>query len=154
MTADNVDHPSPAEYRTVSGMLRQLAASQPDAPMLTAGDRTLTWGELYRKVRRVGQALSAKGVGRGDRVAFLDRNSIEFFEIFFGCALIGAVNVTVNWRLAPAEMAGIVMDAGAVAMFVGTDYADAAKEIAAVATSVREWVSLDGLASLARRQCR
>ncbi|HEY1990708.1 MAG TPA: long-chain-fatty-acid--CoA ligase [Acidimicrobiales bacterium] len=145
MTVDTADHPTPVEYRTASGMLRQLAASQPDAPMLTAGDRTLTWGELYRSARRVGHALSATGVGRGDRVAFLDRNSIEFFEIFFGCALIGAVNVTVNWRLAPAEMADIVMDSGAVAMFVDTDYADAAKEIAEVATSVREWVSLDRL---------
>jgi long-chain acyl-CoA synthetase len=145
MTAEAVDQATPSEYRTASGMLRQLAASQPDAPMLTAGDRTLTWGELYRNARRVGQALQAKGVGRGDRVAFLDRNSIAYFEIFFGCTLIGAVNVTVNWRLSPAEMAGIVMDAGAVAMFVDPDYADAAKEIAAVATGVREWVSLDGL---------
>ena len=145
MTVETVDHHAPVEYRTVSGMLRDLAASQPDAPMLTAGDRTLTWGELYRNARQVGQALSAKGVGPGDRVAFLDRNSIEFFEIFFGCALIGAVNVTVNWRLAPAEMADIVMDSGAVAMFVDTDYADAAKEIAAVATTVREWVPLDKL---------
>ncbi|HEX3841518.1 MAG TPA: long-chain-fatty-acid--CoA ligase [Acidimicrobiales bacterium] len=145
MTADTVDQANPLEYRTASGMLRQLAASQPDAPMLTAGDRTLSWAELYRKARRVAQALKAKGVAPGDRVAFLDRNSIEFFEVFFGCTLIGAVNVTVNWRLAPAEMAAIVMDSGAVAMFVDADYADAGKEIAAVATGVREWVSLDGL---------
>ncbi|HWE70805.1 MAG TPA: long-chain-fatty-acid--CoA ligase [Acidimicrobiales bacterium] len=145
MTADTVDPVTPAEYRTASGMLRELAASQPDAPMLTAGDRTLTWGELYRNARRVAQALQAKGVGRGDRVAFLDRNGIEFFEVFFGCSLIGAVNVAVNWRLAPAEMGGIVLDSGAVAMLVGADYADAAKEIAAVATGVSEWVSLDEL---------
>ena len=49
----------------------------------------------------------------GDRVAFLDRNGIEYFEVFFGCALLGAVSVAVNWRLAPAEMAAIVEDAGA-----------------------------------------
>ncbi len=128
-------------------MLRELATIQPDSPALTAGDRTLTWRELYRNARRIGQALMAKGVGRGDRVAFLDRNSIEFFEVFFGCTLIGAVNVTVNWRLAPAEMAGIVKDSGAVAMFVGTDYADAGKEIAGVATGVGEWVALDELGS-------
>jgi long-chain acyl-CoA synthetase len=145
MTVQTVDNPTPVEYRTASGMLRELATIQPDSPMLTAGDRTLTWGELYRSARRIGQALMAKGVGRGDRVAFLDRNSIEFFEVFFGCTLIGAVNVTVNWRLAPAEMAGIVKDSGAVAMFVGTDYAGAGQEIAGVATEVREWVALDEL---------
>ena len=58
-------------------------------------------------------ALAADGVGPGDRVAFLDRNGIEFFEVFFGCALLGAVSVAVNWRLAPAEIAAILEDAGA-----------------------------------------
>ena len=52
--------------------------------------------------------LSTSGVVPGERVAFLDRNSIEFFEVFFGCSLLGAVSVAVNWRLAPAELAAIV----------------------------------------------
>ena len=64
----------------------------------------------------------------GDRVAFLDRNGIEYFEVFFGCALLGAVSVAVNWRLAPAEMAAIIEDAGAPVLFFGADYAAAVKE--------------------------
>lgn len=126
-------------------MLRQLAATQPDAPMLTAGDQTLTWGELYRRARRVSQGLLAKGVRRGDRVAFLDRNSIEFFEVFFGCALIGAVDTVVNWRLSPTEMAAIVADSDAVVLFIGSEYAEAGQEIAASAAAVREWVALPDL---------
>ena len=69
------------------------------------------------------------GSAPGDRVAFLDRNGIEYFEVFFGCALLGAVSVAVNWRLAPAEMAAIIEDAGATVLFFGPDYAAAVKEV-------------------------
>ena len=131
--------------RSVTEMLRTLAVRQPDAPMLTQGDRTLTWGECYRRARRMSQALVAEGVGFGDRVVFLDRNGIEYFEVFFGCALLGAVGVAVNWRLAPAEMAEIIVDSGSSVAFFGADYADAVKEIAAITDAVRSWVALEDL---------
>ncbi len=140
-----VGDPAPAALRTVTGMLRDLAGSQPDAPMLTEGERTLTWAELYRRARRVSAALAAEGVAAGDRVVFLERNSIEYFEVFFGCALMGAVPVAVNWRLAPAEMADIIEDSGAPLAFFGPDYADAVKDIAPRTAAVRTWVPLDGL---------
>ena len=101
--------------RSATAMLRHWASRQPDAPMLTLGDETVTWGALYERAKEVATALAADGVVAGERVAFLDRNGIEFFEVFFGCALLGAVSVAVNWRLAPAEMAGIVEDAKSVA---------------------------------------
>ena len=34
---------------SVTSMLRHWAAAQPDAPMLTLGDDTVTWGELYER---------------------------------------------------------------------------------------------------------
>ena len=80
----------------------------------------------------------------GDRVAFVDRNCIEYFEVFFGCALLGAVSVAVNWRLAPVEMAAIIEDARARVVFFGSDYATAVKELTPYVTSVHTWVPLDG----------
>jgi long-chain acyl-CoA synthetase len=133
------------ELRTVSGMLRTWAAQTPDAPMLTLGPVTLSWGELYDRAKRVSRALAADGVGIGDRVAFLDRNGIEFFEVFFGCALLGAVSVALNWRLAPSEMRTILEDAGASVLFYGSDYAAAVKELAPTISCIRTWVLLDDL---------
>ena len=91
-------------------------------------------------------ALAATGVVPGDRVAFLDRNGIEYFEVLFGCALMGAVSVAVNWRLAPAEMAAVLEDAGATVLFHGGDYSAAVKEMAPLVTTVRHWVPLDEFA--------
>ena len=131
--------------RSATAMLRHWAAQQPDAPMLTLGDETVTWGALYERAKEVATALSADGVVAGERVAFLDRNGIEFFEVFFGCALLGAVSVAVNWRLAPAEMAGIVEDAGATVLVYGPDYAEAVDDITHHVSDVRRFLPLSEL---------
>ena len=133
--------------RSVSSMLRHWAREQPDAPMLTQDDVTLSWGELYDRASRVAHALAADGVRPGDRVAFLDRNGIEYFEVFFGCALLGAVSVAVNWRLAPLEMAGIVEDSGAGILLYGSDYSAAVKEMESRVTCVRTYLPLTDFAA-------
>lgn len=146
MTGDHKETGSPTAYRTASQMLRHWAKATPDAPMLTTGTTTLTWGQVYANAKQVSHALAAEGVVPGERVAFLDRNGIEYFEVFFGCALLGAVSVAVNWRLAPTEMAAIVEDAQASILFFGADYASAAKEMSHSVSSVRTWVPLDEFA--------
>ncbi len=135
---------------SVTSMLRHWASARPDAPMLTLGDTTVTWAEGYQRAIRVAAGLSAEGVGPGDRVAILDRNGIEFFEVFFGCALLGAVSVAVNWRLAPAEMAAIIEDAGAAVLFYGSDYEAAVAEISPSVTTVRRYVALTELEAWCR----
>ncbi len=113
--------------------------------MLIEGERTLSWGEMYRLAQRAAGAMARDGVGPGDRVAILDKNSIEFFEVFFGCALLGAVSVPLNWRLSPAEMAVVVEDAAAGIVCVGVEYREVAEAIAPEAPVVRHWVRLDRL---------
>ncbi len=127
-------------------MIRQWARETPDAPMLTQGTTTLSWDEVYQRAKRVSHALQRSGVGVGDRVAFLDRNGSEYFEVLFGCVLLGAVSVAVNWRLAPTEIAAIVEDARAPILFFGPDYGAVVKEVKALVDTVHHWVDLDGLA--------
>jgi len=141
-TTDTTDTTDAGHLRSVTAMLRHWAAEQPDAPMLTHGTDTVTWGELYGRACRVAGALAADGVVAGDRVAYLDRNGIEFFEVFFGCALLGAVSVAVNWRLAPAEVAAIVEDAGAVTLIWGPDYDATVEEVRGLVPSVRRFLPL------------
>src|SRR5919108_66908 len=66
--------------------------------------------------------LVAAGVGHGDRVAILDKNSLEYAELLFGAARLGAVQVPVNYRLAPDEVAYIVNDARAKVFVVGPEF--------------------------------
>jgi len=133
--------------RSVGAMLRHWAAERPEAPALTLGTDTVTWGALHARATRVAGALAAAGVVPGDRVAYLDRNGIEFFEVFFGCALMGAVSVAVNWRLAPTEVAAIIEDSGAVVLLYGPDYDATVAEVRDLLTTVRTFVPLTGFAT-------
>ncbi len=90
--------------RSVADIVRVHGRSRPDAPALIVGDATITYGELDARSSRVAQAFAHAGVGFGDRVAFIERNGAEFFEVMFGLAKLGAVGVPVNWRLAAPEM--------------------------------------------------
>ena len=107
---------------TVARMLRTNAAAYPGKPMFQYQGATVTWDEHYRRACRLAQALGDEGVGVGDRVAFLDRNGLAYFEVLFGGALGGAVNVAVNWRLAPAEMAAIIDDSRARVLVVHPEF--------------------------------
>src|SRR5215203_2492326 len=106
----------------LADILREHATSRPDRIALVLGDRQQTWSELYERASRVAAGLGAATVGPQDRIAFLDKNGIEHFEVFFGAALLNAVSVDVNWRLAAPEVEYIVNDAEAKVFVVGGDF--------------------------------
>ena len=128
----------------VAGLARVHGAQRPEAPALTAGDRTLTWSELDTRSNRVAQALAAEGVGAEDRIAFLDKNSIEYFELLLGGGKLNAVNVAINWRLAPREVAFIVNDAQAKVFVVGQEFVSVLDAIEPELTTVKKVVVIGG----------
>jgi len=107
---------------SVAAMFRGNVADHGDKPMFRFQESTVTWAQHRVRACRVAHALLAEGVGSGDRVAFLDRNGLEYFEVLFGGALCGAVNVAVNWRLAPAELAAVIDDSRATVLVVHADF--------------------------------
>jgi long-chain acyl-CoA synthetase len=96
---------------------------------LTFQDRPITFAELDQRSSRVAQGLRDAGVGERDRVAFLDKNCPEYIETLFGGAKLNAVDVAVNWRLAPPEILYTVNDAQAKVLFVGEEFVPAIDEI-------------------------
>jgi benzoate-CoA ligase len=72
------------------------AALHPGRPAIVGEPREVTYGELAALTNRVGNALRAQGVSRGDRVLIVLPDSVEFVVAFFGAAKIGAVAVPVN----------------------------------------------------------
>jgi len=125
---------------TVPGLIRHLSQVQPDHEMLVLGDERRTWREEFDIACRVAQAATRDGLGPGDRIAFLDRNGLAYFDVLFGGALFGAVNVAVNWRLAPPEMAAIVDDSEAPILVIHTDYLPALADMASELPHVRRIV--------------
>ncbi|MEJ2174279.1 MAG: AMP-binding protein, partial [bacterium] len=70
----------------------------------------LTYAELWARVTRATDALAARGIARGDRVAMLAYNCPENLVLLLALARLGALMVPLNWRLTVAEHRLILAD--------------------------------------------
>ena len=87
--------------------------------------RRMTFGELDERVRRLGNALVGElGLARGDRVAILSRNCIEYMEIYYACARVGMIAQPINWRLGETEMARILVNGSPSVVVVSGEYVE------------------------------
>ena len=112
---------------TLADVVRKQAAGRPDHTALTYVNdgRSWTYAQLDAESNRVAQALLAAGVGPGDRIAYLDKNSPEYFSLLFGGAKVNAASVAVNWRLAVPEMEYILDNSEATILLVGDEFLNA-----------------------------
>jgi len=89
----------------------------------------VTYRELDERTGRSAALLAGLGVGAGDRIALLCRNRIEFFELLFACARLGAILVPLNWRMPANELAPLMTDCGAKCLIHGSEDADTAASL-------------------------
>ncbi|MDA2891811.1 long-chain-fatty-acid--CoA ligase [Mycolicibacterium sp. BiH015] len=109
-------------FCNLADVVRRHGRERPDAHALIVGDAAISYAELDDRTNRAAQAFAGAGVGVGDRVAFVERNGVEFFDVTFALAKLGAVGVPVNWRLAPPEMRHVIADSGASVVVVGQEF--------------------------------
>jgi len=98
--------------------LAHHAAVRGAALAVRGGGRSLTFAELDDTSTRIANALAARGVGLGDRVALLVPNGVEFVEAITGIVKAGAIAVPVNPRLSADEVRFVLTDSAPSAAFV------------------------------------
>lgn len=130
-------------FATLGDIPRFHAAERPQAVALSFEGRLTTYDALETHSNRVAAALAAAGIEPGRRVIYLGRNSDLYFELLLGAAKAGAVITPVNWRLAPPEIAFIVEDCRAQALFVGAGFEAMAEAIAARLPGLRLVVAME-----------
>jgi len=99
--------------RDVVSMWREAARRRPDAEALICGAARLSWAQLETRVMRLAAALQSHGVGRGDRVALLLGNGVEFVVSSYAVMAIGAVVVPLSVRDQSAGIGYILRNCGA-----------------------------------------
>jgi len=130
--------------RAIADIIRTHGTDRAERTALEYEGRSITFGELDRRSSQVANALRAAGVGSQDTVAFVDKNGPEYFEVAFGIAKLNAINVGVNWRLTPAEMAYIINDAAAKVLVIGAEFVPHIEKIEAELRTVTTIVVLGG----------
>ena len=124
--------------------LERNARWHKDHPAYVQGDRQITHGQLLSRAKQLGSALYAHGVRNQDRVGILAMNSIEYGEVIAATQWSGFILSTVNFRLAPPEMAWIINDGGPKVLFFEAQYWDAIEQIRDELESVETFVCIDG----------
>jgi crotonobetaine/carnitine-CoA ligase len=110
------------EARSAGEMLEMQARRLGDQPFIRCdGDDWVSYAELDQRSSRTAGGLHALGVERGDRVAILADNSVEFAEVVFACSKLGAVEVPINVYLRGEFLRHQIADSGARAAIVDTD---------------------------------
>ena len=89
----------------------------PDAPAVVDGELRRTYGEWHADIRGLAGGLRAKGIEAGDHVVPVMSNRFEMATLYWACQMAGAVFTPFNWRAGADEIAFVLDDAEAVAVF-------------------------------------
>ncbi|MBV8178406.1 MAG: AMP-binding protein, partial [Mycobacterium sp.] len=141
----------------IGAMLKQRAVVSPqlEAYVEPSANVRMDYTQMNGLANRCASVLASLGVGKGDRVALLMPNCVEFCCLFYGAAKIGAVVVPLNTRLAPPELEFILSDSGSTVLIYGEVFGSVAEAIKADTNypcTVIDWVPVaGGSGSLAER---
>ncbi len=133
-----------SDGRCLFDQLQHFAQHRPERQALIGGGRRVSYLQLQQRAQRVASGLASLDLPAHCRIAILSRNIPEFFEIWCGAAMAGHVLTPINARLAPGEVAFIVKDSGAGAIFVDQPYHALVGEIGNSLNGVRQVISLAG----------
>ncbi|HTO82615.1 MAG TPA: AMP-binding protein, partial [Methylomirabilota bacterium] len=107
---------------TPLSFLARAAAVYPDKAAVIHGTQRFTYGELYRRCRRLADALRRRGIGLGDTVSVMAPNVPALLEAHYGVAMAGGVLNALNYRLDAATIAFILDHGGARVLITDREF--------------------------------
>lgn len=118
-----------------------------EALVEAASGRRFTYQELNGRANTLCNGLmDYTMIHKGDRIAILMMNGVEFIETFYAVAKAGAVLVPLNWRLTPDELEFILMDSGTTTLIYGPEFKDQVCDLQSRGgkTKIIHWVQCGG----------
>jgi acyl-CoA synthetase (AMP-forming)/AMP-acid ligase II len=113
-------------------VLRHAHLGDADAIVDYDNGRRRSFRDLDDRVRRLGAGLAAEfGLQRGDAIAVLSRNSLEYMEILLACAARGFLVQAMNWRLSVAELTEILKADSPKVFFYNEEFSREATDLGA-----------------------
>ncbi len=120
-------------HLNLASLLDRAAALHPSRTAVIEGALRLDYAQFAGRARALAGWLASRGVGAGDCVALLDRNSSACLEAYFAVARLGAVLAPLNVRLSSRELAFILEDCGARWLLAGPEQQANVRELVATA---------------------
>lgn len=107
--------------------------------------RPFTYSELNNRANRLANWLRrGAGIEKGDRVAILAHNGVEYLDVFFACGKLGAVLTALNWRLHWRELLALIGNTAPKVLIYSDEFKDKVSQIAAESHSLAHFLHIEG----------
>ncbi len=116
-------------YRSINHYAKQCFEDYADRVAFENAGSTMTYGLLAERVEQLAAWLERQGVVKGDRVAIMLPNSLQYPVCLFAAMRIGAVVVNINPLYTPHELAHVLEDATPKIMFVFETFAHTVEQV-------------------------
>ena len=123
--------------------LEYYARERPSQDFAIMGDRRISYAEANSLANQLAHAFIAAGLRKGDRVAYLSKNSLEYPLVYFGASKAGVVPVPLNYRLAPPEWAYMINDAQAKVMLCSEAFQAGVHGVRSALETVDRYLAID-----------
>jgi len=107
---------------TIYNIIKRNKRVYNDRIALISRNQRISHRIFLEKVDSLAHGLWRIGLGKGDRIAVLAQNSLEFIYLFASAAKIGAIMMPISWRLKQEEIEYIISDGSPKILFVEQEY--------------------------------
>ncbi len=128
---------------TLGHLARHHGATRGARTAMVFEGRVTSYADLDAHTNQVANALVAAGVKPGEAIAYLGKNSDQYFELVLGASKAGVVMAPIGWRLAPGEVAYILDDTQAKIVFVGPECMECAHAALEIAQGSPELIGME-----------
>jgi acyl-CoA synthetase (AMP-forming)/AMP-acid ligase II len=123
-----------------SAWIRIPAEHYPDKIGIQYQSSSFTYKQLNQRANRLAWGLSKLGFGKASRVATLQYNCHQSFELFVGMWKAGVIMVPLNTRDSVTQNLQILKDAEAQALIFGSEFKEQAREIRGALPALKEFI--------------
>ncbi|MBW4438378.1 MAG: long-chain fatty acid--CoA ligase [Pleurocapsa minor GSE-CHR-MK-17-07R] len=107
--------------------------------------RSFTYSELNNRANRLANWLrDGAGIRKGDRLAMLAHNGVEFLDTFFACGKLGAILTGLNWRLHWRELVHLIEKTAPRVLIYSDDFKPIVEQISQHTSVVEHWLHIEG----------
>jgi long-chain acyl-CoA synthetase len=114
---------------TIYSIIKRNARVHGNKIALIFREEKVTHRQYLLTVDRLAAGLSSAGIQKGDRIAVLAHNCLEYIYLYGAAAKIGSIVVPANWRLQPEELEFVISDVLPKVLFVGKEFQPLAESL-------------------------
>ena len=114
---------------SIAQTVRDRADEFGNNPVFSYKDEELSYVDFHNNSNRSANGIIAQGLKKGDRIAFLGKNSPAYFELIAAVSKTRTVVTPINWRLAGPELVYVLNDCKAKLIFADAEYCEVISEL-------------------------